>query len=248
MPYSDVLCDCVAAQVLGPRHSGKTSLLQKAWLQRTSSGSSSGSGSGSSEPGQPSQPSGPICYVNCRTIDAASPSGLARALATYVLPPLLADLGNSSVDGLDLGYSLLTAAMQPYPKASPIAELKLPAVLLAAMLLKLDSQADVTQGSVLAALLEVLIQREVQRRPGVPVMVIDEAHVLMEWPEGSQAALAALVRFLLHLTKEGRRCHVLLATSEPAFARWVTKSEWLAACCLQSRWVPAAVPCLVISG
>ena len=66
-----------------------------------------------------------------------------------------------------------------------------------------------------------------QRKSGTPpVLVIDEANVLMGWDSGKD--LDTLLRFFVHATKESKRSHVVLATSEYAVLHWLSNSGWVA--------------------
>ena len=58
-----------------------------------------------------------------------------------------------------------------------------------------------------------------------PVVVIDEANVLMEWTEENRRELNSFMRNLVALSKQENRCHVLLATSEYTFQGWLTDGK-----------------------
>jgi hypothetical protein len=70
-----------------------------------------------------------------------------------------------------------------------------------------------------------------QRKSGTPpVLVIDEANVLMGWDSGKD--LDTRLRFFVQATKESKRSHVVLATSEYGFDHWLRlnpkpKGEWV---------------------
>eukprot|EP00891_Asterochloris_glomerata_P004997 jgi/Astpho2/4997/Aster-05935 len=60
----------------------------------------------------------------------------------------------------------------------------------------------------------------------LPVICIDEANVLMGWYKGGAAMeddLDALLRFLVKVSKQTHRAHVILATSEYSFVTWLTE-------------------------
>ncbi len=61
-----------------------------------------------------------------------------------------------------------------------------------------------------------------------PVLVIDEANRFMAWTSDEhKAQLAGLLGFLVHISKETRRCHVLMATSESDFQSWLDNgTQW----------------------
>ena len=58
-----------------------------------------------------------------------------------------------------------------------------------------------------------------------PVIVIDEVNVLMGWDK-HPVELASLLRFFVRVTKQEKRCHVLMATSEYGFQVWMNNGEW----------------------
>ncbi len=60
-----------------------------------------------------------------------------------------------------------------------------------------------------------------------PVLVIDEANVLMGWDSG-KGDLDTLIRFFVHVSKASQQSHVVLATSECAFLHWLSNGGWLA--------------------
>jgi hypothetical protein len=51
----------------------------------------------------------------------------------------------------------------------------------------------------------------------MPVVVIDEASKLMSWREEYPKQLADLLSFLVALTNQANRCHVLMVTSEYSY-------------------------------
>ena len=53
-----------------------------------------------------------------------------------------------------------------------------------------------------------------------PVIVIDEVNVLMGWDKYS-VERATLLRYFVQVTKQEKRCHVLMATSEYGFQAWL---------------------------
>lgn len=58
-----------------------------------------------------------------------------------------------------------------------------------------------------------------------PVLVIDEANVLMEWGEQYEAERRVLLRFFITITKVQNSSHVLLATSDHSFHTWLNQGE-----------------------
>ena len=58
-----------------------------------------------------------------------------------------------------------------------------------------------------------------------PVIVFDEANVLMGWDK-HPVELASMLRLFVQITKEDNRGHVLMATSDSGFQVWMHNSEW----------------------
>jgi hypothetical protein len=56
-----------------------------------------------------------------------------------------------------------------------------------------------------------------------PVLVIDEADVLMRWKDESKAELQTLLSFFVSISKAQRQSHVILATSDHSFRDWLSK-------------------------
>jgi ATPase domain predominantly from Archaea len=52
-----------------------------------------------------------------------------------------------------------------------------------------------------------------------PVIVIDEANVLQEWPESDMPLLQSLLRWFVSITKESKSCHVVMVTSDYTFQK-----------------------------
>lgn len=58
-----------------------------------------------------------------------------------------------------------------------------------------------------------------------PVLVLDEANVLMTWGDQYKAERQTLLRFFVAVSKVQCRSHVLLATSDCSFQAWLTQGE-----------------------
>ena len=73
-----------------------------------------------------------------------------------------------------------------------------------------------TLQAVLDSVLQVVTDAQQSRVPGgvrpLPVIIVDEANMLSLWED--KTALRMLMAFFVSLTKEKRRAHVLLATSD----------------------------------
>jgi hypothetical protein len=56
-----------------------------------------------------------------------------------------------------------------------------------------------------------------------PVLVIDEANVLMRWKDEYKAEMQALLSFFISISKAQRQSHVILASSDHSFLDWLSK-------------------------
>lgn len=202
---------------------GKTRLLGHVFEERSKRKS-----------GRSSKPNTSVSYINCRAINASSPSGMAQALFMMTMWQFLDDMGDNFVDAATLSTDLIKTAL-PFLSAftdeqqTPIGELKVAGEDLRVALFNLQT-SNLKLTSVIEAYTSMLRQCEVQRKEGMPsppVIVIDEANVLMDWDASSKDDLEILIRFFVHLTTESKHCHVLLATSEPTFFEWLHQCEWL---------------------
>ena len=80
----------VFVQIVGPRSTGKSSLLQFVFDQQNNPNMS---------------------YINCRVFDASSPSGMAKALAKMALPSALSGLGDTMLDALKSSHGIISAIL-----------------------------------------------------------------------------------------------------------------------------------------
>ncbi|GAX85041.1 hypothetical protein CEUSTIGMA_g12461.t1 [Chlamydomonas eustigma] len=55
-----------------------------------------------------------------------------------------------------------------------------------------------------------------------PVIVIDEANVMMGWNKNYPEDMGTLLRFFVSITKEKKRSHVFLVTSEFGYQTWLS--------------------------
>lgn len=192
----------VFVQIVGPRNTGKSSLLQYVFDQQNSPNMS---------------------YINCRVFDASSPSGMAKALAKMALPSALSGVGATMLDALKSSYGIIAAILSAVTdkQQTPFGELSIAGDRLNAAFAKLTSD-DMSISGVIEAYSSILRQR---KSGTPPVLVIDEANVLMGWDSGKD--LDTLLRFFVQATKESKRAHVVLATSEYGFDHWLRKGEWV---------------------
>jgi KaiC/GvpD/RAD55 family RecA-like ATPase len=58
-----------------------------------------------------------------------------------------------------------------------------------------------------------------------PVLVFDEANKLTLWQDKYEDELDVLLSFFIKITKQQRRCHILLVTSEYRYQYWLQRSK-----------------------
>ena len=73
-----------------------------------------------------------------------------------------------------------------------------------------------------------------------PVLVIDEANVLMSWTDSHPAELRGLLQFFVTITKQ-KLCHVVMATAESRYPTWLSNRG----CALEAACLPSLPVCLV---
>jgi hypothetical protein len=56
---------------------------------------------------------------------------------------------------------------------------------------------------------------------GYPIVIIDEANKLMQWSGNYDVALSSVLDMFVAISKQQRRCHVWLLSSEYAYVRWL---------------------------
>lgn len=54
-----------------------------------------------------------------------------------------------------------------------------------------------------------------------PVLVLDEANMLMTWSSEYPRELKQFLQFCIKVGKQNNTCHVLMATSEHGFLQWL---------------------------
>jgi hypothetical protein len=142
---------------------------------------------------------------------------MARALAKMALPSALSGVGATMLDALKSSYGIIAAILSAVTdkQQTPFGELSI------AAFAKLTSD-DMSISGVIEAYSSILRQR---KSGTPPVLVIDEANVLMGWDSGKD--LDTLLRFFVQATKESKRSHVVLATSEYGFDHWLRTGEWV---------------------
>jgi hypothetical protein len=63
-------------------------------------------------------------------------------------------------------------------------------------------------------------------RPSWPVLVIDEANLLMDWKRSHPGYVDSILGYLVAISKQDNACHVILATSQYyAFRAWLWQGE-----------------------
>eukprot|EP00898_Chlorokybus_atmophyticus_P000573 jgi/Chlat1/1516/Chrsp12S02034 len=197
--------------ILGPRNCGKTKVL-KAFVKRRGL-------------------EGTRSYIDCRKTPMRTPQDMAASLSRLPLPTfgdllprnaiikalrtrfpgLLRRLLERASVTSELGlYSFTTNALADYFWGKPVEPTSLQSVLDAYDAL-LEAWEKAREEGMLKA-------------TGTPVLVIDEANVIMDWSGKYPEDLKTLLAFLVSNTKQDQRAHVLLATSDSAFINWVDQN------------------------
>eukprot|EP00898_Chlorokybus_atmophyticus_P005016 jgi/Chlat1/5515/Chrsp360S05332 len=213
--------------IYGPRNCGKTKVL-KAFVQRRDL-------------------EGTRSYIDCRETLMSTPAEMADALLNLPLPALGLQLPKKALSLLAklpnipwvVRLLFLALAVTPtiegftfaarsagfvdtYDKVRRDEAEKVSAPQI--------TREPASLKSVLAAYSALLDEWERARREGeikakgYPLLVIDEANVIMDWSDDYLTDLKALVRFLIRNTKQEGRAHVILVTSDSAFISWLTQN------------------------
>lgn len=222
-----LLCQKPAAStvLLGPRNCGKTALLKHYTAQHEDA---------------------PVCYMDCRQAVVSSPAALTKALADVALrvvteklkedvrvkPRVLAllaacvkALSPVTLNFTENGGDVLTDLI-----LSVITE---PGKMIDMIMNTLHSRtsrhtavnSDMVQ--ILQTLYELIriMHRPTERKP-YPVLILDEANLLMDWTGTFDTELTILLNCLVALCKQDQLCHIILATSsETGFQDWLKKSK-----------------------
>jgi AAA+ ATPase superfamily predicted ATPase len=201
--------------ILGPRNAGKTALLTEFMSQRDLMDSR--------------------CFINARIMPIDTPSQLARALLMSAIPNLAQQLF-PDVKGLKEIVKALAGAiseLQDKQKLADGSEFTLSGKVFAPILQGLagDTRETPPLAAVCEAYIALLDAWYKARAAGKlqegmpPVLALDEANVLMAWGDQYTVERQALLRFFVAITKEQRRSHVILATSEYSFQTWLSKGK-----------------------
>ncbi|GAX85481.1 hypothetical protein CEUSTIGMA_g12897.t1 [Chlamydomonas eustigma] len=215
--------------VLGPRSCGKTALLSSHFSQRRDA-----------------------VYINCRVFDATTPQYFVNEVLKVLMDKMSTlmkekdweQLKKKILAGFASGFkSTMRGAEMTSWTFSPIELVKSimsedPAkneepdmnALIKAFKLLLDAweKAIVTKSGGIAP----GTPGEIMRRP---VIVIDEANVMMDWNKDYTKDMHTLLRFFVSITKEQKRSHVFLVTSEYGY------QTWLSAAIASEFWAPRII-------
>jgi hypothetical protein len=142
----------------------------------------------------------PVLYLNCRGTDITSPQQFANAIRKLFAK-------DTSLDKWSIGAKLrytnfeldLQKVFEPEPTKAPM-------------------------DSIISSLTEFL--EATRPLPFKPVLIIDEANVLMEWRDDpGHTQLKALLRFFVRVTKEDHLGHFVLASSESFVIDFLEKGK-----------------------
>ncbi|GAX81399.1 hypothetical protein CEUSTIGMA_g8830.t1 [Chlamydomonas eustigma] len=208
--------------VLGPRSCGKTALLSSHFSARRDA-----------------------VYINCRLFDATTPQDFMKEVLTVLIhkmstliedkdsweqlkrslpPKILAGFASGfkiTMRGAEMkswAYSLselVKSIMSEDPAKNEEPDMN---ALIKAFKLLLDAWEKaiaVTKSGGIAP----GTPGEIMRRP---VIVIDEANVMMDWNKDYTKDMRTLLRFFVSITKEQKRSHVFLVTSEYGYQTWLS--------------------------
>ncbi|GAX78369.1 hypothetical protein CEUSTIGMA_g5811.t1 [Chlamydomonas eustigma] len=206
--------------VLGPRSCGKTALFSSHFSERQDT-----------------------LYINCRDFDATIPQDFVKEVLKVLMDKmstlikekdweqLIRSLPPKILAGFASGFKInMTAArmkswtftlsdelvksiMSVDPAKNEEPDMN---ALIKAFKLLLDvwEKAIVTKSGGIAP-------GEIMRRP---VIVIDEANVMMDWNKDYAKDMRTLLRFFVSITKEKKRSHVFLVTSEYGYQTWLSEA------------------------
>eukprot|EP00611_Tribonema_gayanum_P027215 TRINITY_DN665_c1_g1_i3.p1 TRINITY_DN665_c1_g1~~TRINITY_DN665_c1_g1_i3.p1 ORF type:complete len:351 (+),score=45.08 TRINITY_DN665_c1_g1_i3:122-1174(+) len=209
--------------VVGPPSSGKSYLFEDFWWRQ--------------------RENGPVCYIDCRGFKAEL-EPLAAHVATLGLPsftiarPDVVESISESFTRTLLGFlGSFKVSVQLPGKANATSTydaattLKLLSEQPAASL-QLQQPLDLQE--VLEAYENMVAAWEQRRSLKImaeklqwPVLIIDEANKLGEWGPEHQKDLDGLISFFIWITKQAKRCHVIMVTSECGFEGWLKQQSGL---------------------
>ncbi|GAX86106.1 hypothetical protein CEUSTIGMA_g13519.t1 [Chlamydomonas eustigma] len=200
--------------VLGPRSCGKTALMSSHFSKRLDA-----------------------VYINCREFDATTPQYFVKKVLKVLmdkiptdweqlkmsLPPKivagLASAFESTMKGAEMTSwtfslsELVKSIMSGDPEKYKELDMN---VLMEAFQLLLDAwEKEIIKES------RGIDPGEIMRRP---VIVIDEANVMMGWNKDYAKDMGTLIRFFVSITKEKKRSHVFLVTSEYGYQTWLSEA------------------------
>jgi Cdc6-like AAA superfamily ATPase len=201
--------------IVGPRSTGKTALLTYFMSQRGLLDSR--------------------CFINARITPINTPSQLATELLASAIPKLAQQLF-PDVKGLKEIVKALAGAiseLQDKQKLADGSEFTLSGKVFAPILQGLagDTRETPPLAAVCEAYIALLDAWYKARAAGKlqddrpPVLVVDEANALMAWGDQYTVERQTLLKFFVAISKEQRRSHVILATSEYSFQTWLSKGK-----------------------
>jgi hypothetical protein len=203
--------------ILGPRSAGKTALLTEFMHRRGLLDSR--------------------CFIDARETPFKTPSDLAMALLKSAIPKLAQQLF-PEVTGIELAKAVagVLSGVVDKHKLADGSELTISGGVFAPIVKALAGDVSwALETPPLAMITEAYIALldawNKARAAGSlkddmpPVLVVDEANVLMARGDQYKAERQALLGFFVAITKARRRSHVILATSEYSFQSWLSKGK-----------------------
>ncbi|GAX76795.1 hypothetical protein CEUSTIGMA_g4241.t1 [Chlamydomonas eustigma] len=212
--------------VLGPRSCGKTALLSSHFSQRRDA-----------------------VYINCRVFDATTPQYFVNEVLKVLMDKMSTlmkekdweQLKKKILAGFASGFkSTMRGAEMTSWTFSPIELVK------SIMSVDPPKNKEPDMNALIEAfklLLDEWEKEMIKKSGGIapgkimrrPVIVIDEANVMMGWNKNYPEDMGTLLRFFVSITKEQKRSHVFLATSEYGY------QTWLSAAIASEFWAPRII-------
>eukprot|EP00877_Chromochloris_zofingiensis_P005864 jgi/Chrzof1/1530/Cz10g11100.t1 len=211
--------------IVGPRSSGKSTPLQD-FVRRQGAAQS-------------------LAYIDCRIIDASTPTGFARGVVKLALPAIVRNLPAKQKERALKRLGQALAGVAAAVKMTEEGVLAAVGLTQQEMSISLADTVQLYAGAVgeevitstdmstVFALYSDLLDTWAEvRAAGAlegpaqwPVLVVDEANVLMTWQDKHPTELQQLLRCFVAKCKQDHAAHVLLCTSEYGCMSWLAHGE-----------------------
>lgn len=178
-----------------------------------------------------------VCFINARVTPINNPSGLARALLEFALPKLAQQLFPNA-KGIELAKAVagVLGGCVDKQKYADGSELIVSGGFFAPILKAFAGDASWAVqtpplGLITHAYAILLDEWHKARAAGTlkdgrpPVLVLDEANVLLDWGDQYKAERHTLLNFFIAITAQRRHSHVILASSDHFLLTWLSKGE-----------------------